>query len=184
MLADDDVPSWRTLAEWQVSRYSNLDPIELSDRVVRYRDQFRLVRNSFLAATATRQLVGLESARATAQSQAVADAVEGMAKLSLADPREAIGWMMQSAILLLRAGQHRDALDHPRLGATKSDHPCPSRSGRCGRATHAGGRDALDDEGVAGATVALASCTLRQAIDFTSAALAAASQVAPEQVSG
>src|SRR6185436_11470395 len=106
MLGTDDAPTWRTLAEWQVARYSDLDPIELSDRVAHYRDRFVAVHNLFLAATAARQLVGLASARATAQSQALADAVEGMATTSLADPREAIGWMMQSAILLLRSGHY------------------------------------------------------------------------------
>ena len=33
MLAEDDVPTWRTLAEWQVARYSGLDPVDLADRV-------------------------------------------------------------------------------------------------------------------------------------------------------
>src|SRR3954447_3084496 len=110
MLGTDDVPTWRTLAEWQIARYSGLDPMELSDRVSRYRDRFVAVHNTFLAATAARQLVGLASARATAQSQMLADAVEGMATISLADPREAIGWMMQSGILLLRSHHYGPAL--------------------------------------------------------------------------
>ncbi|MEO8267672.1 MAG: adenylate/guanylate cyclase domain-containing protein [Ilumatobacteraceae bacterium] len=176
MLAPDDVPTWRTLAEWQVARHSNLDPIELSERVTLYRDRFAHVRNLFLAATATRQLVGLESARASAQSHAMADAVEGMAKLSMADPREAIGWMMQSAILLLRAGHHRAGLTI--IGWEQRNRVTPVHPDqllaieRLMPATRA----SLGDDGVTTATGALNSKTLRAAIDFTSGALMDASR--------
>jgi predicted ATPase/class 3 adenylate cyclase len=178
MLADDDVPTWRTLAEWQVARYSNLDPLELSDRVTRYRDRFLQVRNSFLAATATRQLVGLESARASAQSQAMANAVEAMGKLSMADPREAIGWMMQSAILLLRAGHYRPALSI--LGWEERNRVAPVHPDQLAaieRLTPAM-HESLDDAAMADASAILSSGTLRDAINFTSAALAEASQAA------
>jgi predicted ATPase/class 3 adenylate cyclase len=184
MLSDDDVPTWRTLAEWQVARYSDLDPIELSDRVARYRDRFLQVGNSFLAATAARQLVGLESARESAQSQAMADAVEGMAKLSMADPREAIGWMMQSAILLLRAGHHRPALTI--LGWEQRNRLTPvhpdqlAAIGRLLPTAH----QTLEDSAVAEATAALASGSLRDVVDFTSAALVEASRSSGELASG
>ncbi len=137
MLADDDVPTWRTLAEWQVDRYSDLEPLELSERVRGHRDRFLQVRNAFLAATATRQLIGLESARATAQSQAMAGAIEAMGKLSMADPREAIGWMMQAAILLLHAGHYRAGAHHPRMGGAESRHAGAPRSARGDRAADA-----------------------------------------------
>ena len=176
MIAEDDVPTWRTLGEWQVARYSGLDPIELADRVTEYRDRFLQVRNSFLAATASRHLTGLESERQSAQSRAMANAVEGIAKLSMADPREAIGWMMQSAILLLRAGHHRPALTiigWERLNRVAPVHPdqlaAIERSMPAVEAT-------LGDAGMAEATAALTSATLRDAIDFTRAALIEASQ--------
>ena len=178
MIAADDVPTWRTLAEWQVARYSDLDPIDLADRVTRYRDRFLQVHNSFLAATATRQLVGLESARQTAQSRAMADAVEGIAKLSMADPREAIGWMMQSAILLLRAGHHRPALTilgWERVNRVAPVHPDQlSAIGRMMPAVD----EALDAASIAEATSQLTSGTLRDAVDFTRAALIEASRTA------
>jgi predicted ATPase len=184
MLSDDDVPTWRTLAEWQVARYSDLDPIELSDRVARYRDRFLHVGNSFLAATAARQLVGLESARESAQSQALADAVEGMAKLSMADPREAIGWMMQSAILLLRAGHHRPALTI--LGWEQRNRLTPVHPDQLAAIERLlpTAHEVLDDGLLAEATAALASGTLRDAVDFTSAALVEASQAAEEPAPG
>ena len=176
MLDPDDVPTWRTLAEWQVARHSDLDPVELSERVAEYRDRFIQVRNSFLAATATRQLVGLESARASAQSHAMADAVEGMAKLSLADPREAIGWMMQSAILLLRAGHHRAALTI--IGWEQRNRVTPVHPDQLSAIERLmpSARDSLGDQEVAAAIDALSSNTLRDAIDFTSAALTDASR--------
>ena len=185
MLAPDDVPTWRTLAEWQVARHSGLDPIELSEQVARHRDRFVQVRNSFLAATATRQLVGLESARASAQSHAMADAVDGMAKLSLADPREAIGWMMQSAILLLRAGHHRSALAI--IGWEQRNRITPVHPDQLLAIERLmpGARDSLGDDEVTAATNALGSRMLRDAIDFTSAALTDASRAAASaQASG
>ncbi len=177
MLADDDVPTWHILAEWQVARYSNLDPVELSERVAGYRDRFLHVRNPFLAATASRQLVGLDSARATAQSRALADAVDGMATLSLADPREALGWMMQSAILLLRTGHHQAALGI--LGWEQRNRATPVHPDQLAAIERLmpATRDALGVDAIATATAALSRSTLREAIDFTSAALTeAASQ--------
>jgi predicted ATPase/class 3 adenylate cyclase len=171
MLGTDDAPTWRTLAEWQVARYSDLDPIELSDRVAHYRDRFVAVHNLFLAATAARQLVGLASARATAQSQALADAVEGMATTSLADPREAIGWMMQSAILLLRSGHYAPALaiigweEHNRITPV---HPDQLHTIEL---LMPAARTELGPEGSAAAAELLAAANLRAATNFTSAAL-------------
>jgi predicted ATPase/class 3 adenylate cyclase len=184
MLALDDVPTWRTLAEWQVARHSDLDPVELSERVTHYRDRFAQFRNSFLAATATRQLVGLESARASAQSHAMADAVEGMAKLSLADPREAIGWMMQSAILLLRAGQHRAALSI--IGWEQRNRVTPVHPDQLTAIERLMpvAREAIGDAEVAAVTASLGSKTLRDAIDFTSAALTEASRAVNAPAAG
>ncbi|HEX3090269.1 MAG TPA: NB-ARC domain-containing protein [Ilumatobacteraceae bacterium] len=175
MLADDDVPTWRTLAEWQVDRYSDLEPLQLSERVRGHRDRFLQVRNAFLAATATRQLIGLESARATAQSQAMAGAIEAMGKLSMADPREAIGWMMQAAILLLHAGHYRAALTI--LGWEEQNRVTPVHPDQLAAIERLmpAARDALDDTTIAEATAAMSSATLRDAIDFTRAALVDAS---------
>ena len=153
--------------------------------MARHRDRFVQVHNSFLAATATRQLVGLESARASAQSHAMADAAEGMAKLSLADPREAIGWMMQSAILLLRAGHHRCALAI--IGWEQRNRITPVHPDQLSAIERLmpGVRDSLGDDEVTAATGALSSNTLRDAIDFTSAALTDASRAAASaQASG
>ncbi len=176
MLPDHEVPTWRTLAEWQVDRYSNLDPMELSERVKVYRDRFLAVRNSFLADAASRQLVGLHSARASAQSQAMVDAVEAMAELSLADPREAIGWMMQSAVLLLRAGWHAQALGV--LGWEQRNRMTPVHPDQIAAIDRLmpAVRATLDEDAVAAATDALASSTLREALDFTKAALTDASR--------
>jgi len=171
MLGTDDVPTWRTLAEWQISRYSGLDPIELSDRVSRYRHRFVAVNNAFLAATAARQLVGLASARATAQSQALADAVQGMATTSMADPREAIGWMMQSAILLLRSGHYGPALAI--LGWEQRNRITPVHPDQVDaiELLMPAARDELGLEQLQAGSDELASADLRAAIDFTSAAL-------------
>jgi hypothetical protein len=129
------------------------------------------VHNTFLAATAARQLIGLASARATAQSQALADAVEGMAAISLADPREAIGWMMQSGILLLRSGHYGPALAI--IGWERRNRVTP---------VHPDQLNAIDllmpaavadlgDEVSQASTELLQSASLRAAIDYTSAAL-------------
>lgn len=184
MLAGDDVPTWRTLAEWQISRYSNIDPIELSERVARYRDRYLRVRNPFLAATASRQLIGLDSARATAQSHALAKAVDGMSTLSLADPREALGWMMQSVVLLLRAAQYRSALS---ILAWEQRHRVtpvhPDQLAAIERLMPAA-RDALGDDELDAIAATLASSTLREAIDFTKAALTEASRAVSEPAPG
>ena len=171
MLAEDDVPTWRTLGQWQVVRYSNTDPIELSDRVRGFRDRYLQVGNSFLAATASRQLVGLDSARASAQSKAMLDAVEAISKVSMVDPREAIGWMMQSAILLLRAGHHHEALSL--LGYEERNRVTPVHPDQIAATERLmpAVRQSLDEAAIAAATDALSSCTLRDALDFTKTAL-------------
>ena len=175
MLAKHDAPTWRTLAEWQVDRYSDLDPIELSDRIRGYRDRFLAVRNTFLADAASRQLVGLESARASAQSQAMIDAVEAMAELSTADARLAIGWMMQSAVLLLRAGCHEEALGV--IGWEQRNRITPVHPDQIAAIDRLlpTVRELLDDNAIAAATDALAGSSLREALDFTKAALTEAS---------
>src|SRR6185295_8467424 len=171
MLAEDDVPTWRTLCQWQVVRYSNTDPIELSDRVRGFRDRYLQVGNSFLAATASRQLVGLDSARASAQSKAMLDAVEAISKVSMVDPREAIGWMMQSAILLLRAGHHHEALGL--LGYEERNRVTPVHPDQIAAIERLmpAVRESLDEAAIAAATDALSTCTLRDALDFTKTAL-------------
>ncbi len=175
LLRGHELPTWHTLAEWQVARYSDLDPIELSERVRSYRDRFLEARNSFLAATASRQILGLESARASAQSQAMTDAVDAMAQLATDDPREAIGWIMQSAILLLRAGCHAQALGL--LGWEQRNRVTPVHPDQLAAIDRLmpAVRDVLDEEAVAAATDALAASTLREALDFTKAALTDAS---------
>ena len=171
MLAADDVPTWRTLAEWQVARYSDTDPIELSDRVRGFRDRYLQVGNSFLAATASRQLVGLDSARASAQSKAMLDAAEAIAKVSMADPREAIGWIMQSAILLLRAGHHHEALSL--LGFEERNRVTPVHPDQIAAIERLmpAVRQSLDEAAIEAATDALSTSTLRDALEFTKTAL-------------
>jgi predicted ATPase/class 3 adenylate cyclase len=171
MLAADDVPTWRTLAEWQVVRYSEMDPVDLSDRIRGFRDRYLQVGNSFLAATASRQLVGLDSARASAQSKAMLDVVEAMAKVSMADPREAIGWIMQSAILLLRAGHHHAALSL--LGFEERNRVTPVHPDQIAAIERLmpDVREGIDEAAIAAATDALSTSSLREALDFTRSAL-------------
>ena len=171
MLAADDVPTWRTLAQWQVARYSNTDAVELSDRVRGFRDRYLQVGNSFLAATASRQLVGLDSARASAQSKAMLDAAEAIAKVSMADPREAIGWIMQSAILLLRAGHHHEALSL--LGFEERNRVTPVHPDQIAAIERLmpAVRQSLDEAAIEAATDALSTSTLRDALEFTKTAL-------------
>jgi hypothetical protein len=86
--------------------------------------------------------------------------------------------MMQSAILLLRAGHHRPALTilgWERLNRVAPVHP--DQLAAIGRLMPAVD-EALDAASIAEATSQLTSGTLRDAVDFTRAALVEASRTA------
>ncbi len=108
----------------------------------------------------------------------MADAVEGITKLSMADPREAIGWMMQSAILLLRAGHHRAALTI--LGWEQLNRVAPVHPDQLVAIDRLmpAAEEAMDEASIAAATAALSAATLRDAVAFTRGALLEASQSA------
>ena len=96
----------------------------------------------------------------------------------MADPREAIGWMMQSAILLLRAGHPLPALTI--LGWEQVNRVAPVHPDQLAAIERLmpAAEEALDGAALAEATAKLTSGTLRDAVDFTRAALVDASQAA------
>jgi hypothetical protein len=99
------------------------------------------------------------------------DVVEAMAKVSMADPREAIGWIMQSAILLLRAGHHHAALSL--LGFEERNRVTPVHPDQIAAIERLmpDVRESLDEAAIAAATDTLSTGSLRDALDFTRAAL-------------
>jgi predicted ATPase/class 3 adenylate cyclase len=107
--ANDLGPTWRTLAEWDRVRYDrDSDPRAVIEMLAGFMDQFESVGNRFLRETARRHLLGLQ-AQFAELSEHMADTAAELETLDVSDPRVPTGWLLTSAVALLKARSWFDA---------------------------------------------------------------------------
>ena len=102
-------PTWRTLAEWDCVRYTgDVEPRKLLKVLPKFIDEFRSVKNQFLMETAQRHMLSLQS-QSDELSEHMAETAAQLAALDITDPRVPTGWLLTSAVALLKARSWFDA---------------------------------------------------------------------------